>query len=187
MIIMSRIGNRILQIPENVELHLNKVGNNTQITVKGPKGELKQDFLNIVKINIDKNEVKTLRENEQKFTKSYHGTVNSIIQGMLIGVTEGYKVELEIKGVGYKATINGNKITMSLGFSHPVEFEIPQGIDVKTPKPTEIVLEGIDKQFVTQFASKIYLTKKPEPYGGKGIRYKGQHVRRKAGKSAGGK
>lgn len=184
---MSRVGNRIITLPEGVEINLIEHENDTIVKIKGPKGELIQHFLNLIKIKIDNKQLQTIRPNEQKFTKSYHGTVNSIINGMIKGVVEGYEVNLEIIGVGYKATMQGNKLVLNLGFSHPIEVVVPQGIIVATPKPTEIKIFGIDKQFVTQFAAKIYLIKKPEPYGGKGIRYKGQIVKKKAGKAAGGK
>lgn len=185
---MSRIGKKILLIPTDVNISINNIDReNQEVIVKGPLGEIKKVFKTIVKIVISNDSLEVKRSNEDKFTKSYHGTVNSIINGMINGVKKAYDVELNIKGVGYKAQLSENKITLNVGFSHPVIIEIPNGIKVEIPKPTIIKISGIDKQFVTQFAAKVYLVKKPEPYGGKGIMYKDQYIRRKAGKSTGGK
>ncbi len=184
---MSRIGNRVLNIPEGVSVTVNKLEDKFDVIVKGPLGEVSQKFDDFIKIKVENNQVIVSREKEDKFTRSYHGTVNSIINGLIEGVKDGVKVELLIKGVGYKASMQQDVLTLKVGFSHDVVFKIPQGIKVELPKPTEIIITGINKQFVTQFAAKIYLVKKPEPYGGKGIMYKGQIIRRKAGKAAGGK
>ncbi len=184
---MSRIGKRVLEFASDITVDVNKGTETTKVVVKGPKGEISKEFKNLVDINVENNTVTVNRSSEDKFIRAYHGTVNSIINGMLIGVKDGYTVDLLIKGVGYKATLQGNKLELKVGFSHPVYFEVPEGITVEVPKATEIKISGIDKEFTTQFAAKIYLTKKPEPYGGKGIMYKGQHIIRKAGKSAGGK
>ena len=184
---MSRIGNRILTFDESINVNINKVDSIYKIIVKGPLGEIQKEFKSLVDIKVENNTIVVSRKSNDKFTKSYHGTVNSIINGMLIGVKKGYKVELHIKGVGYKVALQGDKLILNVGFSHSVEFIVPQGIKAEVPKPTIMIFTGIDKEFVTQFAAKVYLTKKPEPYGGKGIMYKGQQIRRKAGKSAGGK
>jgi large subunit ribosomal protein L6 len=184
---MSRIGNRVLELNETTDVEVNSTDRSHTVIVKGKLGEISKTFDRFVDIKVENKTVVVSRKAENKQAKSYHGTVNSIINGMIVGVNEGYKVELLIKGVGYKAALEGNKLVLKVGFSHQVDIMVPEGIKLVLPKPTEITITGIDKQFVTQFASKIYLVKKPEPYGGKGIMYKGQIIRRKAGKSAGGK
>ncbi|ATZ16174.1 large subunit ribosomal protein L6 [Entomoplasma freundtii] len=181
---MSRIGNRLLSIPEGVEVTLEP--NNTVI-VKGPKGELSQKFSPLITIEIDQESrtVKTLRANEIKHTKQLHGTTNSLIAGMLEGVSKGFEKNLQIVGVGYKANLNGKKLGLSLGFSHPVECEIPEGLTVEVPKPTNIIIRGINKQLVGEFAANIRAYRKPEPYKGKGIKYADEKIIRKEGKAAG--
>ncbi|AKU80254.1 50S ribosomal protein L6 [Spiroplasma turonicum] len=179
---MSRIGNRILPIPNGVEV---KVEGNNVVTIKGQKGELKQTFSPLIKIIVEDQQIKTIRENEIKHTKQLHGTTNSILEGMLTGTHTGFVKELSIVGVGYRAALAGNKINLSLGFSHPVEYEIPQGITVEIPKPTEIKIMGINKQLVGQVAADIRAYRKPEPYKGKGVKYKDEKIIRKQGKAAG--
>ena len=177
---MSRIGNRVIHIPSDVTVTLD--GN--KVTVKGPKGELTEEFNNLISINIEDNKLTCKRANEELFTKSIHGTTNALIENMIIGVSKGYTVELETVGVGYRFQITGKQINVSAGYSHPVVVDIPEGITVEAPSTTELKLSGIDKQKVTEFAANIRKIRKPEPYKGKGIRYKGEVIRRKEGKKA---
>ena len=177
---MSRIGNRVIHIPSDVTVTLD--GN--KVTVKGPKGELTEEFNNLISINIEDNKLTCKRANEELFTKSIHGTTNALIENMMIGVSKGYTVELETVGVGYRFQVTGKQINVSAGFSHPVVVDIPEGITVEAPSTTELKLSGIDKQKVTEFAANIRKIRKPEPYKGKGIRYKGEVIRRKEGKKA---
>lgn len=177
---MSRIGNKIITIPSGVEVSFN--GN--EVTVKGPKGELVQTFNEQLSFDASETEIVVKRPNETKFMKQIHGTSRSLLANMIEGVTEGYKKELELVGIGYRAAVAGNKLTLNVGFSHPVEFDIEEDLTVETPRATQIVVSGIDKQRVGELASNIRATRKPEPYKGKGIRYKGEHVRRKEGKTA---
>lgn len=177
---MSRIGNRVIHIPSDVTVTLD--GN--KVTVKGPKGELTEEFNNLISINIEDNKLTCKRANEELFTKSIHGTTNALIENMIIGVSKGYTVELETVGVGYRFQVTGKQINLSAGFSHPVVVDIPEGITVEAPSTTELKLSGINKQQVTEFAANIRKIRKPEPYKGKGIRYKGEVIRRKEGKKA---
>jgi len=177
---MSRIGNRKLNIPSGVTA---TVDGNT-ITVKGPKGELDFTFNKLITVTVLENTISTTRANETKEAKSLHGTTNSIIENMLIGVSEGYQKGLEIIGVGYRFNVQGNKVNINAGFSHPVAVEVPAGLKVEQVSNTEITVSGIDKQKVSEFAANIRAWRKPEPYKGKGIRYKGEFVRRKEGKKA---
>ena len=177
---MSRIGNRVIHIPSDVTVTLD--GN--KVTVKGPKGELTEEFNNLISINIEDNKLTCKRANEELFTKSIHGTTKALIKNMIIGVSKGYTVELETVGVGYRFQVTGKQINVSAGFSHPVVVDIPEGITVEAPSTTELKLSGINKQQVTEFAANIRKIRKPEPYKGKGIRYKGEVIRRKEGKKA---
>lgn len=177
---MSRIGKRILTIPEGVNVN---VENNT-VTVKGPKGELKLDLIKTIKVNIDGSSLTVEKIKEDKFTNQMHGTTNANINNMLIGVSEGFKKGLEIIGVGYRFAISGNTLTIQAGYSHPVKMEIPTGITVNAISATEIEVCGADKIVVGEFAANIRKVRQPEPYKGKGIRYKGEHVRHKEGKKA---
>ena len=177
---MSRIGNRIISIPEGVTV---TVESNT-ITVKGPKGELSYTFNKDITVTVKDNSIEVTRPNDLKLVKSLHGTTNALIKNMIIGVSEGYKKELEIVGVGYRFQVQGNKINVNAGFSHPVEVIVPDDLKVEQVNTTEIAISGIDKQKVSEFAANIRKLRKPEPYKGKGIRYKGEHIRRKEGKKA---
>jgi large subunit ribosomal protein L6 len=179
---MSRIGNRILTIPAGVEV---KIEPGNVVTVKGSKGELKQTFSTLIDIKVDGTELSTVRQNEDKHTKQLHGTTNSLLEGMLTGVSAGFVRELEIVGVGYRAALAGNALNLSLGFSHPVAYQIPNGITVEVPKPTQIKISGIDKQLVGEVAANIRAYRRPEPYKGKGVKYKDEHIIRKEGKAAG--
>ena len=177
---MSRIGNRELVIPAGVSVS----NENNLITVKGPKGELKLVVSEPIVVEIKEDKVYTKRPNDNKSTKQLHGTTNSLIKNMIIGVTEGYSKGLEAVGVGYRFNVNGKKVAISAGFSHPMEINVPEGLEVKQESNTEITVSGIDKQRVTEFAANIRKVREPEPYKGKGIRYKGEYVRRKEGKKA---
>ena len=177
---MSRIGNRELVIPAGVTV----TNENNLITVKGPKGELKLVVSEPIVVEIKEDKVYTKRPNDNKATKQLHGTTNSLINNMIIGVTEGYSKGLEAVGVGYRFNVNGKKVAISAGFSHPMEINVPEGLEVKQESNTEITVSGIDKQKVTEFAANIRKVREPEPYKGKGIRYKGEVVRRKEGKKA---
>lgn len=177
---MSRIGNRVLTIPEGVNV---EIVDNT-ITVKGPKGELKNTFDNSITVTKEDNKLKITRSNETKQVKSLHGTTNALISNMLTGVSAGYTKGLEAVGVGYKFTVAGNKITVNAGYSHPVVVTVPSDLKVESVSATEINVSGIDKQKVSEFAANVRKIREPEPYKGKGIRYKGEYVRRKEGKKA---
>ncbi len=177
---MSRIGKRILTIPDNVNVELL----DNSITVKGPKGELKLDIIKTLKVNVNGNELSVEKLKDDKFTNKMHGTTNANINNMIIGVSEGYKKGLEIIGVGYRFTVSGNNLTIGAGYSHPVKMEVPNGLTVKQVSNNEIEIEGIDKCLVGEFAANVRKVRKPEPYKGKGIRYKGEQIRRKEGKKA---
>ena len=179
---MSRIGNRILTIPAGVEVNVD--GNN--ITVKGPKGTLNYTFRNNVEVKVEDGKIVVTRKDDSKVSKQLHGTTNSNINNMLIGVSEGYKKELEINGVGYRFQLQGNKLIVSAGYSHTVEMVAPEGVKMEMPdkSQTELIISGYDKQAVSEFAANIREIRKPEPYKGKGIKYKDEHIRRKEGKKA---
>ena len=176
---MSRIGKRILTIPEKVNVELN--GQN--LTVKGPKGELSLVIDKNIKVNIKDNEITVEVLNNLKHTNEMHGTTNANIRNMLIGVTEGYQKVLEINGVGYRAAKSGNKLTLSLGYSHPVEMEDPEGIETVLEGQNKIIVKGISKEKVGQYAAEIRDKRRPEPYKGKGIKYADEVIRRKVGKT----
>lgn len=176
---MSRIGKQTIQIPEKTEVSID----GTFVAVKGPLGELKKAFRDVVTIEKDNSEIKVLPKDDSIFARSMWGTVASCLKNMIQGVNEKYSKELIVEGVGYKAAVSGKKIVLEVGFSHPVELEIPEGIEVEVEK-NKIKVSGIDKEKVGLFASKIRITKKPEPYKGKGIRYSDEFVRRKEGKKS---
>ena len=175
---MSRIGNRIIIVPEKVTVELA----NNVVTVKGPKGTLTQTMLKDITMKQEGNEITLERANEA--AKAMHGTMNALIQNMIKGVTEGYAKGLEIIGVGYRFNVQGNKLTINAGYSHPVEMMVPEGLTVEAVSDTEITIKGIDKVLVGEFAANVRKVRQPEPYKGKGIRYKDEHVRRKEGKKA---
>ena len=175
---MSRIGNRILQIPEKVTVSVD--GNIVKVT--GHKGELSTEINPNITVNIKDNEVIVERKNDN--FKNFHGTANALIKNMIIGVTEGYQKQLEAVGVGYRFAVAGKTITVNAGYSHPVKVEIPEGITVEAPSNTELTIKGIDKCLVGEFAANIRKIRQPEPYKGKGIRYKDEYIRRKEGKKA---
>ena len=177
---MSRIGNRVLTIPEGVTVTVD----NNVITVKGAKGELSYEFNKNIIIEVLDTEIVVKRANDTKEVKSLHGTTNALVKNMLVGVSEGYTKSLEAVGVGYRFNVAGSKITVSAGYSNPVEVMVPADLKVEQVNNTEIAISGIDKQKVSEFAANIRKISKPEPYKGKGIRYKGEYVRRKEGKKA---
>ncbi|BDV02623.1 MAG: 50S ribosomal protein L6 [Candidatus Hepatoplasma vulgare] len=177
---MSRIGKRILQIPEGINVEFkDKI-----LKVSGPLGELTQVISPKVELIISDGKIEVKRNGNERALKMIHGTMNSLINNMLIGVGKGYSKELLISGVGYNVIMNENKLTFSLGFSHKIILEIPKTLKIELKKPTHIKIDGFDKQLVGQFASKIRLLKKPEPYGGKGIRYIDEKIIRKSGKAS---
>jgi len=175
---MSRIGNRIITVPEGVTVELN----NGIVTVKGPKGELTQPMLKDITMKQEENTIVLERKNES--AKAMHGTMNALVQNMIIGVKDGYAKTLEIIGVGYRFNVQGQKLVISAGYSHPVEMEVPAGLTVEANGNTEITVKGIEKVLVGEFAAKIREVRQPEPYKGKGIRYKDEHIIRKEGKKA---
>ena len=175
---MSRIGNRIITVPAGVTVELN----NNVVTVKGPKGELNQVMLKDITMRQEENTIILERKNEN--AKAMHGTMNALISNMIKGVSEGYAKTLEIIGVGYRFNVQGQKLVVSAGYSHPVNMEIPAGLTVEANGNTEITIKGIDKVLVGEFAAKVREVRQPEPYKGKGIRYKDEHIVRKEGKKA---
>ncbi|WP_427340472.1 50S ribosomal protein L6 [Caloranaerobacter sp. DY30410] len=177
---MSRIGLKPITIPAGVEV---KINDNNYIVVKGPKGQLEQQLHRDMKINIENNEITVVRPTDNKKHKSLHGLTRTLIANMIEGVTKGYSKTLEIVGVGYRAQKQGNKLVLNLGFSHPVEMEAPEGIEIEVPANNKIIVKGIDKQKVGNYAAVIRDLRKPEPYKGKGIRYEGEVIRRKEGKT----
>ena len=177
---MSRIGKRVLTIPENVNVEIN----GQKVTVKGPKGELSLDLIKTIEVKINDRELTVEKLKEDKFTNQMHGTTNANIANMIKGVSEGYKKALEIVGVGYRFNVQGNTLTINAGYSHPVKLDVPEGITVKANSNTEIEIEGIDKCAVGEFAANIRKVRAPEPYKGKGIKYVGEQIRRKVGKKA---
>lgn len=177
---MSRIGNKLINLPEGVTVSQN--GN--VITVKGPKGELSNTIDKNIEVVVEGSCVTVKRPNDTKLMKTVHGTARANINNMVVGVSKGFKKTLEIVGVGYRASLKGNKLVVEAGYSHDVELEIPQGIKVELPKNTQIVISGADKQVVGQFAAVVRGIREPEPYLGKGIHYSDEHIRRKEGKTA---
>lgn len=177
---MSRVGNRVLNVPSNVQVTIN----GSHVVVSGPLGSLEQTFSPLIAIKLEDNHLSTIRANEEKTTKQLHGTTNALIANMINGVSKGYKKELVISGVGYKATLKGDTLEIAAGYSHLVNLKVPAGVKVEVPKPTEIIVSGINKESVGQFAVLVHDVRKPSPYSGKGIAYKGEIIRRKEGKTA---
>lgn len=178
---MSRIGNRKIVIPEGVSV---EIDSNNIVKVSGKLGELSLELPSVIKMEIQDNEITLTRINEIKQTKALHGTSNANITNMIKGVTEGYKKNLEIIGVGYRFNLKGNTLVINAGYSHPVEIEIPAELKVEAISNTEISVSGISKELVGEFAANIRKVRQPEPYKGKGIRYKDEYIRRKEGKKA---
>lgn len=177
---MSRIGKQPIPVPAGVEVTID----GRTVKVKGPKGELSQEFSPMLSVRQEDAEVLVERSDETREARSLHGLTRTLINNMVIGVSEGYHKNLELVGVGYRAALKGSTLEMQLGYSHPVVIESVEGISFEVPTPTQITVRGIDKQAVGQVAADIRKWRKPEPYKGKGIRYEGEHVRRKLGKAA---
>ena len=177
---MSRVGLKPIQLPKGVEVHVE----GTTARVKGPKGELVQHVPSLIAVQVEDGVVRCTRPNDEPKTRAAHGLVRALINNQVKGVSEGFSRKLSIVGVGYKAEAKGKVLALTLGYSHPVEFQVPEGIQVTTPDPTSIVVSGIDKQKVGQVAAEIRNYREPEPYKGKGVRYDDEVIHRKAGKSA---
>lgn len=177
---MSRIGKKPVALPAGVEV---KVDENNLITVKGPKGQLEQQIDSRIEIEIKENEIVFSRPTDNRNDRAQHGLSRTLVYNMIVGVTEGYAKKLQLIGVGYRAEKKGKTLVMNLGFSHPVEMEDPEGITTETPDANTVVVSGIDKALVGNYAANIRKWRKPEPYKGKGIRYEGENVRRKEGKT----
>lgn len=175
---MSRIGNRKIEIPAGVTI----TEENGIVKVTGPKGELTTTLVNGISVKVEGNTLEVLRKNDTY--KAMHGTVNANINNMIVGVTKGFEKQLEIVGVGYRFAQKGNVIVISAGYSHPVEMQIPEGITVEMPSNTELTIKGMDKEKLGEFAANVRKVRQPEPYKGKGIRYKDEHIIRKEGKKA---
>ena len=176
---MSRIGNKPITVPNGVEVTVN--GN--KVTVKGPKGTLERDIHENISLEMEGNEIKVTRIDDQPKNKSLHGLTRTLITNMITGVVHEYSKELQINGVGYKVAKQGNGLNLSLGFSHPVLFDAPEGITFDVPNPNTIIVKGIDKELVGQTAAEIRAKRPPEVYGGKGIKYADEVIRRKEGKT----
>ena len=182
---MSRVGNAPITIPQGVDIN---VSDKNLVTVKGPKGELEQKVDPNLTVEINEGELVVKRHTEQKAHKAMHGLFRSLINNMVIGVSEGYKIEQELVGVGYRANVKGQQLELALGYSHPIIMELPSEVKVSAVtekgKAPVVTLESHDKQLIGQVAAKLRSLRKPEPYKGKGIRFVGEHIRRKAGKAA---
>jgi large subunit ribosomal protein L6 len=176
---MSRIGRLPIAIPAGVDVTID----GRLVTVKGPKGELSRELHPDIAVSREDGSIVVTRPTEQKVHKQLHGLTRTLVNNMVVGVTDGYRKGLEITGVGYRATKNGEKLQLSLGYSHPIEIDPPKGISFEVENPTRLAVIGIDKELVGQVAAQVRATRKPEPYKGKGVRYAGEYVRRKAGKA----
>ena len=177
---MSRIGKMPLTVPAGVTV---TIGANNEVTVKGPKGELVQRMPADIMIEQSGETIEVKRPTDDKEHRSLHGLTRSLLHNMVVGVTDGFKKQLEINGVGYRAAMQGNKLVMNLGYSHQVEMEPADGITIEVPQPNQIIISGPDKQKVGQFAANVREKRPPEPYKGKGIKYVDEHIRRKEGKA----
>ena len=181
---MSRIGRAPIAVPAGVEI---KIEDNNVVTVKGPKGTLTQQLHPNMTIKQEGAELHVTRPNDLKENRSLHGLTRTLLNNMVVGVTDGYKKILDVNGVGYRVTMEGSKLVMNLGFSHQVIMEAPEGITIETPSANQIVISGFDKQMVGQFAAEVREKRPPEPYKGKGIKYVGEVIIRKEGKAGKGK
>ena len=177
---MSRVGQAPVVIPDGVSVSITT----GQIHVNGPKGELRRDIPEDITVEQIDGEIRVARSKESREVRALHGLVRSLINNMVLGVTQGFEKALEIQGVGYRVALQGKDLELAVGFSHPVKKAAPAGIEYEVPSPTRIVVKGIDKELVGQIAAEIRKVRPPEPYKGKGIRYEGEYVRRKAGKAA---
>jgi large subunit ribosomal protein L6 len=176
---MSRIGRLPIAVPSTVDVTID----GRQLTVKGPKGTLSRSLHPDMTVTREEGTLVVTRPTEQKTHKQLHGLTRTLVNNMVVGVTDGYRKGLEITGVGYRAALNGNKLTLNLGYSHPIEIDPPAGISFEVENPTRLAVVGIDKELVGQIAAQVRSTRKPEPYKGKGVRYAGEKIRRKAGKA----
>lgn len=176
---MSRIGKNPVAVPDGVDVSID----GSRVTVKGPKGEVSNVLPESVSVRLEDGEVKVERPSDAARDKAMHGLARSLVANMVEGVTEGFSKRLEILGVGYRAEASGNTVRLTLGFSHPIVYDVPEGIEVATPSPTQIEIRGADKQRVGQVAAELRGYRPAEPYKGKGVRYQGEQVRRKAGKT----
>lgn len=177
---MSRIGNKAVEIPDKVKVN---VGNDGVVAVEGPKGKLNWKLPRDISAKVDKNHVTVARAAETRSVKALHGLSRSLVRNMVVGVSEGFSKQLEIEGVGFKAAVQGSNLNLSLGFSHPVLFPIPKDIKITVTDATKISIQGVDKKLVGQVAADIRRYYPPEPYKGKGVRYAGEQIRRKEGKT----
>lgn len=177
---MSRIGRRIITVPSGVTVDVAP----GRVTVTGPKGTLEQQISPDMTVTVDEGRITIARPTDRPNHRALHGLTNALLANMVEGVSNGYEKQLEIQGVGYRATQQGKNLELALGYSHPVKYVAPEGIEFEVPQPTQIIVRGIDKQRVGQVASEIRKLRPPEPYKGKGIRYVGEHVARKVGKRA---
>lgn len=181
---MSRIGKQPIKLPQGVTVTLNSTDAGTDVAVKGPKGELKQLIRPEIAVKQEDDQLLVTRSSDDRRERSFHGLSRTLIANMVTGVTEGYTRNLEIVGVGYRAAVEGKKLVMQLGYSHPVEIEPPPGIEFQVEKNTKLSISGIDKQVVGEVAAYVRSRRPPEPYKGKGVKYEGEYIRRKAGKAA---
>ena len=179
---MSRIGFKTIEIPAGVEV---KVEGNI-VSVKGPKGELQEEISKLLTVEINDGILEVKRDGDEAEKRSQHGLARTLIANMIEGVTKGYEKKLQLVGVGYKAEKKGNTLVMNLGYSHPVELPDPEGITTETPDATTVIVKGIDKALVGNYAANVRAWRKPEPYKGKGIKYEGEYIRRKEGKTGAG-
>lgn len=177
---MSRVGKKPIEVPANVTV---TVSDNNTVTVKGPKGELTRQFNSEMKIEQEGNIITVVRPSDSKEHRTIHGTTRALLANMVTGVSEGFSRALELIGVGYRAQLQGKKLVLNVGYSHPVEFTPEEGLEIEVPSNTKVIVKGIDKERVGAFASDIRAIRPPEPYKGKGIRYEGEFVRRKEGKT----
>ena len=177
---MSRVGNMPIDVPKGVEVKID----GTKVSVKGPKGELSQEFNKNMTIKQEEDIIVVSRPNDERENKALHGLTRSLINNMVIGVSQGFTKKLQLSGVGYRANVKGRDLDLQLGYSHPVVVKCPEGITFETPSQEEIIISGIDKQLVGEIAANIRKKRPPEPYKGKGIKYEGEHIRRKLGKAA---
>lgn len=176
---MSRIGKKVIAVPKDVKAGVF----DGAVQIEGPKGKLNFKLSPRISVEVKDGILSVTRVQDTKLDRSLHGLTRALIANMIIGVTQGYMKEMEIIGVGFKAAVQGNKLNLVLGFSHPVNINIPEGIKIETPKPTQVVVRGIDKEKVGEIAAEIRSVYPPEPYKGKGIRYVGEHVKKKVGKA----